>query len=462
MKTNKSGTEVFSFLLYLVDIILVNLSIYLSFILIFGSNPPEFNFNPYLDIIPLISISYLIYMYVFGLNDVLKNTVGQTIYSILLTVICLLITTSFITFFLRMFSYPRSVLLLSTAIQLITLSIWRVIAWKVMRIKHGVKDCLIVGGAATEDLTKKVIMKYRDIYNVKYICSPNSPNLLNFIENSHIIFICNGINLDIKSIIIEKCISLDKPVYIIPDMYDIALLNSRLSKIDDVPLLKVPRIGLTIEERLFKRILDIIVSIVCIVLFSPIMVIFAAIIKFTDGGEIFYKQERLTVDNKVFNVLKFRTMVMNAENLTGPVLADEEDPRITKVGKIMRSTRIDELPQFFNILKGDMSVVGPRPERPFFVEKFNKEIEEYKYRTVVKAGLTGLAQVLGKYNTHAKDKLKYDLIYIKNYSIFLDIKIILQTIKIMFIKESSQGLTKDASFKDILKQYNKEITIEKD
>jgi len=401
-------------------------------------------------------------MYVFGLNDILKNTAFEMIYSISLTVISLLITTSFISFFLRNFSYPRSVLLISTIIQLAFLSFWRIVAWKISRLKHGVKNCLIVGDLSIEDLSKKILCKYKDIYNIKFICSSNSYNLFYFLDNVDIIFICSDVNAVTKNKIIERTISLNKSIYIIPDMYDIALLNSKLTRVDDIPLLKVPRIGMTIEERFFKRVLDIVVSIIGIIVFSPIMIIMSITIKVTDKGNVLYKQERLTIDNKIFNVLKFRTMVMNAEKLTGPVLAGEEDPRITKVGKFMRATRIDEIPQFFNILLGDMSVVGPRPERPYFVEKYNKEIEEYKYRTLVKAGLTGLAQVLGKYNTEARDKLRYDILYIKNYSMLLDLKIILQTIKIMFIKESSKGIKRDESLNNILQKYNKEITIHRD
>lgn len=462
MRNKRGSTDFFSFLLYFIDIIIVNLSIYVSFIIKFGFNPPEFNFKPFLDMIPFISISYLIFMYVFGLNDILKNTAFEMIYSISLTVISLLITTSFISFFLRNFSYPRSVLLISTIIQLAFLSFWRIVAWKISRLKHGVKNCLIVGDLSIEDLLKKILCKYKDIYNIKFVCSSNSYNLFYFVDNVDIIFICSDVNAATKNKIIERTISLNKSIYIIPDMYDIALLNSRLTRVDDIPLLKVPRIGMTIEERFFKRVLDIVVSIIGIIVFSPIMIIMSITIKVTDKGNVLYKQERLTIDNKIFNVLKFRTMVMNAEKLTGPVLAGEEDPRITKVGKFMRATRIDEIPQFFNILLGDMSVVGPRPERPYFVEKYNKEIEEYKYRTLVKAGLTGLAQVLGKYNTEARDKLRYDLLYIKNYSMLLDLKVILQTIKIMFIKESSEGIKRDESLNNILQKYNKEITIDRD
>jgi exopolysaccharide biosynthesis polyprenyl glycosylphosphotransferase len=228
-------------------------------------------------------------------------------------------------------------------------------------------------------------------------------------------------------------------------------------------MLKVKKLGLTFEQKLLKRALDIVLSIIALILTSPVMLIMAVLIKKQDGGNIFYKQERVTEDEKTFDVLKFRTMVMNAEKLSGPVLAGEDDPRITKLGKFMRSTRIDELPQVINILKGEMNLVGPRPERPFFVEKFKNEIPDYKYRTTVKAGLTGLAQVWGKYSTTPEDKVRYDIIYIKNYSILLDLKLILQTIKIMFMKESSAGLTNEEySLDKLAETFSQKIIIDKE
>jgi lipopolysaccharide/colanic/teichoic acid biosynthesis glycosyltransferase len=144
------------------------------------------------------------------------------------------------------------------------------------------------------------------------------------------------------------------------------------------------------------------------VILFPLLVIVAIIIKLYDRGPIFYKQKRVTKDNKIFDLYKFRTMIVDAEKNIGPVLASERDPRITPIGRFLRASRIDEIPQLINVIKGDMSIVGPRPERPFFVEKFNEEVDEFKYRVFVKAGITGLAQILGKYSTDPENKAKYD------------------------------------------------------
>ncbi|GIM28704.1 sugar transferase [Clostridium polyendosporum] len=462
MKRNSAVTELFKFGTFLVDSILIVTSVYISFLVLFEFNPPEYNIRPFIDIIPFIIIAYLIFMYVFGLSDLLKKSLGETIYSIGLTTIALFITTAFITFFARGFAYPRSVLIVGTVVQFVILCLWRTVVWKLNRISHGVKDSLIIGNGSLEYLTKKILLKQRDLYNIKYICNSKSKSIKGYLDEVDVVFICNDVDNQIKREIVDSCLANRKSIYIIPDIYEIALLNSKLNRADDIPMFKVQKLGLTLEQRFFKRLLDIIISLIGIIITSPIMVFVIIAIKLNDGGNIFYGQERVTENDKTFNVLKFRTMVMNAEKLTGPVLAGEEDPRITKVGRILRATRLDEVPQFFNILKGDMSVVGPRPERPFFVEQFKKEIPDYKYRTIVKAGLTGLAQVLGKYSTTPEDKVRYDILYIKNYSILLDLKLILQTIKIMFMKESSEGVKEELSLGELMLASNNEITIDID
>ena len=213
-----------------------------------------------------------------------------------------------------------------------------------------------------------------------------------------------------------------------------------LWQIDDLPTQRVSRMLLTLEQRILKRTLDIVVSVISLILLSPIMLITAVIVKLDSPGPIIYSQVRVGRFGKEFKVHKFRSMRQDAEAKTGPVLAGENDPRITKFGHFMRATRLDELPQLFNVLKGEMSIVGPRPERPFFVEQFIKEKPEYAYRHNVKPGITGLAQIAGKYNTTAYDKLIYDLIYIQEVSIKTDLIIMLQTLKVLITKESTEGV----------------------
>lgn len=462
MRNNTLVTEVYKLGIYIIDVILVLASIYFAFMLKFDFNPPDFNYQPFVVIIPFIIIAFIIFMYVYGLNDILKPSFGEVVYSTFLSVLSLFVTTAFITFFARGFAYPRSVLIISSFLQFITLIGWRTIVWKIRRRTHGIKPTLIIGNNNAEYVARKILLKQRDLYDVKYICDSKCDKLNFYLANVDVVFISSDVDSSVKSWIVDSCLADRKSIYILPGMYEIALLNSKLNRVDDVPMLKVQKLGLTIEQRILKRLLDIIVSLVGIIIASPIMLISAIIIKLSDGGSPFFTQERVTINEKRFKVLKFRTMIINAEKLTGPVLAGEDDPRITKFGKFMRSTRIDELPQLFNVLSGNMSIVGPRPERPFFVDQFKQSIPDFKYRTLVKAGLTGLAQVLGKYTTTAEDKVRYDILYIKNYSLFFDLKLILQTIKIMFMKESSAGVKDEMSLRELIDSLNLELTIEKD
>lgn len=197
---------------------------------------------------------------------------------------------------------------------------------------------------------------------------------------------------------------------------------------------------LTAEQRVLKRILDIAVAVTALIILSPVMLITAVMIKLDSKGPVLYSQERVGLYGKTFFVHKFRSMKQDAEAKCGPVLAAEGDLRITKFGRFMRATRLDELPQLFNVLKGEMSIVGPRPERPFFVKQFIAQKPEYDYRHNVKPGITGLAQIAGKYNTSAYDKLIYDLLYIQDFSVKTDLMIMLQTFKVLLTKSSTEGV----------------------
>ena len=203
---------------------------------------------------------------------------------------------------------------------------------------------------------------------------------------------------------------------------------------------RVTRMLLTAEQRVLKRILDIAVAVTALIILSPVMLITAVMIKLDSKGPVLYSQERVGLYGKTFFVHKFRSMKQDAEAKCGPVLAAEGDPRITKFGRFMRATRLDELPQLFNVLQGEMSIVGPRPERPFFVKQFIVQKPEYDYRHNVKPGITGLAQIAGKYNTSAYDKLIYDLLYIQDVSVKTDLMIMLQTFKVLLTKSSTEGV----------------------
>lgn len=252
--------------------------------------------------------------------------------------------------------------------------------------------------------------------------------------------VLNDVHASMRNKILKYCYSKHIRVYVTPKVSDILLRHAEPLHMFDTPLMLVRGGELTVGQRILKRTMDIIVSLLMIIIASPFMLVAAVLIKGYDKGPVLFKQKRLTIGRKEFYVYKFRSMIVDAEKDGVARLASANDNRITPVGKFIRATRIDELPQLFNILKGDMSIVGPRPERPEIAEKYEQEIPEFAYRLKVKAGLTGYAQIYGKYNTTAYDKLKLDLMYIEGYNVLIDFKLILTTIKIIFMKESTEGV----------------------
>lgn len=245
--------------------------------------------------------------------------------------------------------------------------------------------------------------------------------------------------------ILKFCYSESIRVYLTPKISDILIKSSETNHLFDSPLFLLRNNGFTFEQRVVKRIMDIVISVIVLILTSPIMVVTAIAIKAYDGGPVMFRQERCTINGKVFRIHKFRSMIVDAEKDGRVIPATEKDPRITPIGSFLRKTRIDELPQMIDILEGNMSVVGPRPERVEHVKAYTEDIPEFAYRLKIKGGLTGFAQIYGKYNTTAYDKLKLDLMYIQNYSILMDIRLIFMTIKIMFMKESTEGFDSEVS-----------------
>lgn len=226
-----------------------------------------------------------------------------------------------------------------------------------------------------------------------------------------------------------------------PKISDVLIKGADQLHLFDTPLYMTREYALKVEQRMAKRTVDLICSVLLLVIASPIMLVTAILIKAYDGGPVLYKQIRCTQDRKEFYILKFRSMKVDAEKDGVARLASRNDSRITPVGKFIRMTRIDELPQLINILKGDMSFIGPRPERPEIIDQYIEEMPEFSFRMKVKAGLAGYAQVYGKYNTTPYDKLKLDLTYIEQYSFWLDLKLMLLTLKILIKPESTEGVS---------------------
>ncbi len=305
----------------------------------------------------------------------------------------------------------------ATLLQMVIAAVWSWVCNIIYRRVFPPRDMLLVHG---ERDIKDILLKFasrKDKYNIVKC-------------------------IDIKDRLMKYCYSRSIRVYLMPKIPDVLIKGSDQMHLFDTPIFLTREYALTVEQRLAKRVIDIVCSLLLLVIASPFMLVTAVVIKCYDGGPVLYKQIRCTMGGREFAIMKFRSMRVDAEKDGVARLAAKNDSRITPIGKFIRAVRIDELPQLFNILKGEMSFIGPRPERPEIIAQYVEEMPEFVFRMKVKAGLAGYAQVYGKYNTTPYDKLKLDLSYIENYSVWLDLKLMLLTLKILIKPESTEGIDK--------------------
>lgn len=294
-------------------------------------------------------------------------------------------------------------------------------------------------GEQTDSIISK-IGRYKKQYNITETVFINDPDILKKIDKADSIFFYN-LSVPERNAFVEYCYHCKKDIYYSVELSDIVSLGSHRVYFDDKSMVYAPVKGLTFEQRVIKRIMDLVIAGFGLIITSPIFLITALCIKLEDGGPVFYKQERATYAGKIFNVIKFRSMKVEDGSIHKSVT--KNDDRITRTGRIIRKFRIDELPQLINVIKSDMSIVGPRPEMVENVEKYTKELPEFAYRQRAKAGLTGMAQIYGKYNTSPKDKLIFDLTYINEYSVWLDIKLIFRTLLVLLTPDKSTEAFED-------------------
>ncbi|MCD7827437.1 MAG: exopolysaccharide biosynthesis polyprenyl glycosylphosphotransferase [Clostridiales bacterium] len=333
-----------------------------------------------------------------------------------------------------------------TVCQVSAAIIWTLIVFAILKKKFPVMKMLLVyGDKKAEDIVYKILERedqYMICESVRYECGNSGESNLDEVKAKiseyNSVIICQ-ISSSVRNDLLKFCYENDIVAYLQPRISDIIVRGAKELNQFDSPLVVCKNCSLTPSQRFFKRLFDIIISLFGIIICSPLMIITSLAIKIYDGGPVFFKQKRVTINERLFYIYKFRSMITDAEKDNRVIPASDNDPRITPVGRIIRKLRIDELPQLFNILKGDMSFVGPRPERVENHLEYTKQIPEFAYRCKVKAGLTGYAQVMGKYNTSPYDKLLLDLAYIQKFSFFLDFSLILLTVKVVFMKESTEG-----------------------
>lgn len=431
------------------DLILLNLSIILAFLIRFTGNLPKFNFGAYLDLALWITVIFAITYYVYELYDIERyfdwtGTLARILQANFLAIF-LIIELSFI---LRVFAFPRSVYVISYFLISGSIAFFRYLISSLFNLELPKENILLISGEAKlASLSREIKEKEHLGLILKKIIQLEGEfteetikEIKEAVKKKDISRIIIDFNENTKDLVFRLSEEIPQfiRIQVVPDIYEALFARINFETLSDIPLIDIGAPPTGFWAKTGKRLFDIIFSAFFLTFLSPLFLLASVLIKATSEGPVFYRQKRVGCLGREFECLKFRTMVKDAEKLTGPVLASENDPRITRVGRFLRKYRIDELPQLINIFKGDMSLVGPRPERPEFVKEFSKKIPLYSYRLMVKPGATGLAQVFGRYDTLAQDKLKYDLIYIYNLSFYMDMFILFKTLSVVLTGKGSK------------------------
>jgi len=370
----------------------------------------------------LVRVTDLVY------SQTLTNVISAALFYLSETLLCNQVLQIFPMIFVLLVQFALSAL-------------WSLAANKIYFLQYPAPQTTIVYRSEADLLRIESIRYFSEHFDVrKCVKDPfDDWDIEKELDDCQAVFVA-GIDERLRNRIAKYCVEKDKKGYFAPHLGDIIMAGATYMFMFNEPIVKVQRAQTKTEYLALKRMLDVVISLFGLVVASPVMLATALAIKINDGGPVFYKQKRLTQNCRVFSILKFRSMKVNAEADGVARLASEHDSRITPVGKFIRATRIDELPQLINILRGDMSLVGPRPERPEIAAEYEKELPAFSLRLQVKAGLTGMAQVYGRYNTEPYSKLQMDLMYINELSLMTDIKLLFSTIRILFIKESTAGI----------------------
>ncbi|AST98620.1 sugar transferase [Shouchella clausii] len=423
----------------LVDLLLIISSYGLAFSILRGQMTPK-NYEAFGSVAPWILLISVLFLGIYELDRLVQHDMWDLVRKLAISLTFIMLLTMTVSFFFREFALPRSVLLLAHVLAFILLLIWKGAYTKYSQLSRKGKVMFIGSEEEFAEMEHSLSTFLSKSSYVRWYDKRESlAQLRTKLMEYDVVFLGSGLDEGKKDRLMFHAMKKKKLVYVVPKVNDMLLMNTSVTTMDDTMVMQVKPFTLTLTQLLIKRAVDIAASSVMLIATLPVMLLTAIAIKLEDGGPIFFKQERLGKNHQPFNILKFRSMVMDAEAKTGPTLAKSDDDRITKTGKFIRKTRIDELPQLINVLIGDMSLVGPRPERDFFAEKFQRENKWFNYRHAVKPGITGYAQVMGKYTTNVDKKLKFDLHYIRNYSFWLDCIILMQTILVVINKAKSEG-----------------------
>jgi exopolysaccharide biosynthesis polyprenyl glycosylphosphotransferase len=438
----------------LLDALLVNVGYVAAYFIRFTGVPPAFNFTPYLVLTPLLTAVYLIAGYINELYEPERMENGWAVARAAVSAVTAgTVIFTALSFFAgpAFFSLSRLAIVISWFTVSGLLIAWRLLFLRFSRITWPEQRVLLLGTSSlacelAEELDRRSKWGYRVVGFVSVgdsvpaseatLCRHpvfgSATELTDIIARNRVDRLIIVSPVAIRELVEELVLAeeIEVTVDVVPELYEV-FIGSVDSMVGDIPLMQITRSGVAPWFVKAKRLVDIVFALLLLVVLSPVLLLAALSILLTSGSPVIFKQQRTGKDLHAFNVYKFRTMVRDAERLSGPVLAEADDPRITGVGRFLRRYRIDELPQLLNIVKGEMSFVGPRPERPFFVEQFVAEIPGYRERFRVPPGVTGLAQVMGGYATTPERKLKYDLIYLYHQSLAMDAQIVLETLRVV-------------------------------
>ena len=429
--------HLFKLMYIIVELLLVNLSLVAAFFLVYDRDLPTFSlsFSDYLSTMPLMTIGAVLYIDYFGMTHFFRKNRTDMVVVSFRFVFLVIVSAAAIAFAFQWYTFPRWVMVVGSGIMFISTSIWTVACLEMSKRIYS-KGRLVIVARNREDADRvfsKISgqLKSLHINYLGYVLESDMEKVYRAVDRSTEVVISPSVNEADKAKLYLYCANIDKTIYVVPQYSDLIYSKFRVVQFHDMPTFMIDSLGLTFQQRLFKRIIDLAFSFVVLLLLWPLMLIIALAVRIDSKGPVLYSQERITESGRLYIVYKFRTMVAGAEESFGAFQSSPDDPRVTNNVRWLRASHLDELPQFLNILFGDMSVVGPRSDRPTTIGEFEDHIPGYNQRLKVKAGLTGLAQVYGRYNSDPEDKLRFDMMYIKNYSFVSDVRIILKTIQAM-------------------------------
>ncbi len=405
----------------------------------------------YVSSLVVLTLLALLMFNFYGLYSTYNKVWSDVFSALIVSVFFLTITIIIFNYSFPIYVFPRRVLFVYVLLYAPLITFWR---WQLLMLERRITPAKKVVIIAAKDevvelagklsgknelygiVTQDGLYRPKGMESFKVLGSFNQIRDVFAHHSLDVALLTGSLPEEMKNLVARLCLKHGCSIYVVPNLYEIMVGQSRLDQLKDTPVFHIALRTNSGKEEI-KRIIDCVVAALTLVITLPVSLIAALAIKLSSPGPLFYLQERVGGRGKRFMLYKFRTMVQNAEAGTGPILCSKKDARVTKVGHVLRALHIDEIPQFINVLKGDMSIVGPRPERPFFVKQFEKAIPGYAYRHLMKAGITGLAQIAGRYSTSPEDKLRYDLLYAKESSPLFDLQIMLQTIKVLFMKDKA-------------------------